>query len=101
MSRRKSKRLGPPFVRLFWHLLDSQAWHELSPHARLAFIELARLYDGSNNGRIAMSARRLGHFDTLQQGYRCKVLRELEDSGFIETIKFGKFTRKQEDRRAS
>jgi hypothetical protein len=29
------------------------------------------------------------------------VLRELEDSGFIETIKFGKFTRKQEDRRAS
>lgn len=70
-------------------------------HARLAFIELARLYDGSNNGRIAMSARRLADLIPCNKDTAAKVLRELEDSGFIETIRMGKFTRKEEDRRAS
>jgi hypothetical protein len=84
---------------LHWHLLDSQGWHQLSPHARLAYLELARLYNGENNGRISLSARRLACQMPCDKATASRALRELEDAGFIETMRVGTFTRK--DRLAS
>ena len=103
MSKRKPYRRqkGPPFVLLYCHMLDSMAWHRLSPLARAAYIEVARLYNGTNNGSIAMSSRRLAGLVPCNKDTAAKVLRELEDAGFIETAKLGVFARKSEDRRAS
>jgi hypothetical protein len=104
MTNRKDRRRGgkcPPFVMLPWYLLDSHAWHTLSPRAQLAYLQVGRLYDGSNNGRLAMSARRLASLIPCNKDTAAKVLREIEDAGFIDTIKIGKFTRKQGERRAS
>ena len=97
MSRRDRRRKGrstSPFVMLHWHLIDSQGWHELSPHARLAYIELCRLYNGQNNGSIALSARRLASRMPCDKSTASRALRELEDAGFIETMKLGTFARK-------
>ena len=103
MSERKTRRRSnsPRFVQLFHHMLGSQAWHKLTPHARCAYIELAYRYDGTNNGRLAMSARSLACQMPCNKDTAAQTLRELEDAGFIETAKIGKFARKGEDRRAS
>jgi hypothetical protein len=75
---------GPNFVRLFCYMLDCPAYVSLSSSARAAFVEVKRGYNGSNNGRIVLSARdlatRLGcHRDTASH-----ALQELIDKGFIE-----------------
>ena len=98
-SRRRGGRSTSPFVMLHWHLIDSQGWHALSPHARLAYLELARLYSGDNNGCISLSARRLARQMPCDKATASRALRELEDAGFIETLRVGTFTRK--DRLAS
>ena len=98
-NRKGRKKHGQPFVQLYWHMLDSQAWHKLSMHARAAYIELSRLYNGTNNGRLALATRTLAKRMPCNQRTACRVLRELEDAGFIETVKLGSFGRK--DRRAS
>jgi hypothetical protein len=99
MSKRKSVRRGkgPRFVQLFHYMLGSLAWHQLTPHARCAYIEIARCYDGTNNGRLALSARSLASQMPCNKDTAAQALRELEDAGFIETAKIGKFARKGED----
>jgi len=71
----------------------------LTPLQRAAYIEIAQLYDGKNNGRIAVSARRLAGLIPCSKN--ADLLRALEDAGFIDTIKVGKYTKKEEERLAS
>ena len=92
-------RHGPPFVRLFKYMLDSPAWHSLSVFARAAFIELNRVYYGTNNGQLAMSARFLAGCLRSSKDTAARALNELEEKGFIATMKVGSYKRK--DRRAS
>ena len=47
------------FVALERYILKSPAWRSLDPVARAAYVEIAQSYNGSNNGRIVMSARML------------------------------------------
>jgi hypothetical protein len=62
-SRRKNRwgrsNHGPSFVQLFRYMLESPAWQSLSHTAVAAYIELARQYNGCNNGRLALSTRTL------------------------------------------
>jgi hypothetical protein len=93
------RRSAPRFLQLHHRLLKSQAWHLLTPLQRCGYIEIAQLYDGSNNGRLAMSVRRLA--GVIPCAKNSPILRELEDAGFIETVKIGRWTRKEEERAAS
>ena len=101
MRKRKIRRRSnsPRFVQLFHYTVGSLAWHPLTPHARCAYIELARLYDGTNNGSLALSARSLASQMPCNKDTAAQALRE--DAGFIEITKVGYFARKGEDRRAS
>lgn len=80
------------FLRIPHYLIYSVAWRELSPVARASFIEIAALYNGSNNGRLAVSTRALGQRLKRTKSTAATALRELEDSGFIVSKKFGRFT---------
>ena len=73
-------------------------WRKLSLPARAAYIEVAALNYGSNNGEIAMSARRLGELLGCHHTTSSKLLVELENGGFIETTFMATFKNK---RRAS
>ena len=103
MSKRGRRRhaKGPAFVQLYWHLLDSRAWHLLSLGARAAYLEVARLYDGTNNGRLGMSARRLAGLLPCNKDTAGRRLRELEHAGFLELVKIGSFNRRAIERKAS
>lgn len=90
---RKRRRDGPHFVQVFRYLLASPGYQALSLAGRAAFIEVAALYNGNNNGNIAIPARwlqeRLG---VKSKSTASKVLIELEQKGFVVSTKVGKFT---------
>jgi DNA-binding HxlR family transcriptional regulator len=81
-------------VRLYHWLLDCPAWQSLSPAARCAYLELKFIYNGGNNGRIGLSARRLGACIHVSKNTAARALRELQEKGFIERVTAGAFHRK-------
>ena len=93
------RRRGPSFVQLFNHMIDSAAYRKLSPVARAAMVEVARIYNGNNNGYLAMPARELADRLGVSKTTAARALNELEQLGFLETVKVGTFRRK--DRMAS
>jgi hypothetical protein len=99
--RHGRKTHGPAFVQLYYYLLDSEAWHQLTFTARAAYIEMARLYNGVNNGTLAMGARRLAKQLPCTPNTAARALHELDNAGFIEPTKFGSFGRKGKERHAT
>jgi len=92
--RRKNKRIDAPHVRLYRQLLDSPAYLSLSCPARAILIEIARVYDGLNNGRLGMSVRTLARRCHLAPATVCRALVVLQERGFIECVTRGSFNRK-------
>ena len=97
----RSRRQLSPFVALERYLLNSPAWRSLSPPARCTFIELGNLYDGSNNGRIALSARTLAERLPISRATATRALNDLADRGFIEPVRIGGFNIKSGARRST
>jgi hypothetical protein len=87
----RSRRILGRFLALQHYLLGSLAWKSLSLPARCTFIELARTFNGSNNGRLAMSARMLSQEMPISRQTGQRALVELEQRGFISRIRPGGF----------
>lgn len=82
------------FVMLPHWMMKSPAWRSLKPVDRVLYLEVAMLYNGSNNGRLALSTRDAAercnaHRDTIGLAFR-----RLEAAGFIECATPGGFSRK-------
>ena len=90
---------GPRYVALRYYMLDSQAWHALSPIGVKALIEIMRLYNGHNNGQLGMAASTLADRLSCSKSHASRALNELEEKGFIGVQKVGTFRRR--DRLAS
>jgi len=97
----RSRRQLSPFVALERYMLNSPAWISLPPPARCAFIELGNLYDGGNNGRIALSARTLADRLAVSRATANRALTNLADRGFIEPVREGGFNIKTGMRRST
>lgn len=100
-STGRSRRQSSPFVPLERYMLRSPAWKSLSPPARCAFIELGNLYDGSNNGKVALSARTLASLLSVSRATATRALAELSSRGFIEAVREGGFNIKTGVRRST
>ena len=83
-----------PFVRLPHYLLDAPAWTALSPLAAKIFIRIMRIYNGRNNGYLALSARQAAEAAACSKDSAARALRELIDKGFLELSIQGRFVRK-------
>jgi hypothetical protein len=92
MGRNRNRNHGPPFVQIHHYLMDSKAWHELTPWARCAYLELARRYNGTNNGKIVMAVRTLAETMPCNKDTAARVLNDLELAGFITVNKIGSFS---------
>ena len=93
-TRRLNRRIDAPHVRLYRWLLDSPAYLSLSCPARAVLIEIARSYDGFNNGRIGLSIRRASERCKIARGTASRALAELQERGFIDCMTKGGFNRK-------
>lgn len=98
-NRKGRSKSGPPFVRLPWFLLDCEAWRALTPAARAVYLEVARRYNGSNNGFLGLSVREAAERCRINKDTASRALEALRVAGFIECITPGGFSRK--DRHAS
>ena len=80
-------------------MLRSHAWRILTPVARAVLIEVMAIYNGSNNGYLALSARTAAERANCSKDTAARAFRELCAKGFIELSIQGAFHRK--DRHAS
>ena len=87
-------KAGPPFVRLPWFLLESPAWRSTNPAARAVYLEVARLYNGRNNGLLALSVRDAADRCRINKDTAGRALEALRTIGFIECVTPGGFSRK-------
>ena len=81
-------------VRLYGWFLKSKAWQHIDCKSRCAYIELARRYDGSNNGRISCSVEEIAKSIQSSKATAMRALQALETHGFIVCTKKGAFSLK-------
>jgi hypothetical protein len=95
MSRtRKLRGRTERFLALRYWLLESQAWRSLPGNARALYIEIAARYNGSNNGRIPYSVREAIIALHISGATASRLLKVLQDLGFIVCTKKGAFSMK-------
>src|SRR5262245_18748803 len=78
---KRSKDL--PHIRLYRGDMETAAWRSLSFGARCLYIELKKLYNGSNNGKLYLSAREAAERMPTNRMSANRWFHELEDRGFI------------------
>lgn len=88
----RSKGSLSRFLALEHYLLSSPAWKSLNPVERCAYVEVAQLYNGSNNGRLAMSGRRLSELLHVSKATGTRALTVLVERGFLEVVKPSAFS---------
>lgn len=91
---RKGRRHYEPFLGLRIWLLKSDAWLSLRPAARAVYIQLARRYNGSNNGTLALSVRVAAKECRISKDTATQAFKDLTSAGFIELKTPGAFSRK-------
>lgn len=85
---------GPPFLQLHWFMLESEAWARLTTNARAVYLEVARRYNGKNNGFLALSVRDAAERCRINKDTAKRAFDELQALGFIECAVAGGFSRK-------
>jgi len=93
-NRKGRSRYGQKFVALYEPMQRTKAWRDLDCKARCAYVELARRYNGGNNGRIGYSVRQMAKNLNASQTTAMRVFRVLQEHGFIVRTKKGGFSLK-------
>jgi hypothetical protein len=94
MSKKRAQTGGGRYVQLHHFMLDSAAWRALTPAARAVYVEIARRYNGANNGRLALSVREAACACNINKDTVGRAVRELTNAGFIEETRHGGLSRK-------
>ncbi len=82
-------------VRLHEYMARTPAWRELSGNAVKAWLEINLVFNGANNGMLAVSARLLGERIGLSHTAAARAIRELENVGFLRCVKASSFSQKR------
>jgi hypothetical protein len=85
-------RVSGPFLMLPSYMLKSPAWKSLKAIERAALIEVLGRYNGSNNGRLGMSARVLARELHVSRATATRALCTLCKCGFLEVVKPSAFS---------
>jgi len=72
-------------------MLDSPAWKSLRTSSQSTYIAIARLYNGTNNGSLAISNRMLADRIPYSRATAKRSVDELVEKGFIEIVTSGSF----------
>ena len=90
MNKHRKKK-GHRFIQLFYFMLETEAWKDLDAVARSIYIELARRYNGSNNGCIGYSVRQAAEELKISKATAARALCSLQAHGFVVVEKRGAF----------
>ena len=87
------------FARIMHFMMETPAWRTLPVYERALYLELAKIYDGSNNGRIGLGCRRAAELCNMSVNKANTCFQTLVERGFIEVAAASGFNRK--DRQAT
>jgi hypothetical protein len=90
----KGRSTTERFIALPHYMLRSPAWRSLSPVGRCIFLKLAAIYNGGNNGFIALSTRDAAKHVRCSKDTAARAFFELTEKGFIVCCSRGHFDRK-------
>jgi hypothetical protein len=91
---RRNRSSGGRWVQLPHWMLASEAWRSLAPPDVVIFVELARLYNGANNGKIHLSVREAAEKIHGSPATASRALARLTERGFIVPVVKGAFSLK-------
>jgi hypothetical protein len=94
-NRTGRSRKSPRHVRLYYWMTDSPAWHDLGSLERAIYAEIAKCYDGSNNGKIGYSTRTAATEFRVGKMTAWRALQRLVDHGFLALMRKGAFSLKR------
>ena len=95
MRQQQEKRIPDRHIRLYHWMMRSPAWKGLPGLSRALYAELAKYYNGRNNGKIGYSARQAAKDLRISTKTASRHFRLLTDRGFIEPMKKGAFSLKE------
>lgn len=90
-NRKGRSKSGGPFLKLDAWMMNTAAWASLTPQDRAVYIEVARLYDGRNNGFIGLGVRAAAERANVNKDTAARCFQRLIDRGFIEQAQAGAF----------
>lgn len=90
----RSRSTYGKFVPLPEFMMASEAYRSLRPLPRVLYVEVARIYNGSNNGFLALSTRDAADRCGVTKNTVTPAFRELIAKGFLELACPGGFSRK-------
>jgi hypothetical protein len=94
MARRAQGERKDRYFQLHHYMLETDAWKALSTPARVVYVQIGSRYNGSNNGRLALSVRDAASECNVAPGTASRALKELVDLGFIQETRHGGLSRK-------
>jgi hypothetical protein len=94
VTRKGRSKGSGRFLMLTFDLLSSHAWEGLSTQARAVLIQIAKVYDGKNNGRLGASHQILSDQSRISKNTVTRAIRELVEAGFLDVIQVGAFSLK-------
>ena len=80
-TKRRRHGQGPTFIQLFHWMVDLPVWHSLSPRAVVAYLELARRFNGTNNGTLHLSVRELARAWNWSRASAARAIEEICGQG--------------------
>ena len=100
VKHNKKERAKPDrFAGIPHFLMNSPGYLRSRPAARATLLELARSFNGSNNGMIGLSIRTVSERCRISKDTAQAAFQELEDCGLIERVQKGSF--RDKERKAS
>jgi len=77
------------------YILQTFAWRQLSVQAKAAWLQIGACFNGSNNGRIAVSCRDLANQLNISRPSAARAIIELLTFGFLERTQASSFSQKR------
>lgn len=85
---------GGRFVQIHHFMMQSVAWRSLQPNDKAVYLEIAAIYDGTNNGRLGLGVRAAAERANINKDTAGKCFLRLQERGFIECAQPGGFSMK-------
>ncbi len=79
---------------LGYHMMQTEAWRSLTPAERAVYVEVRSLFDGRNNGSLALSNREAADRCNINKDTAGRAFGRLTHLGFLEVVEKGWFNRK-------
>ena len=91
----RSKNNEGRYVLLPHRVIDSPGYQATGPAARAVLIEVHRLFNGKNNGSLALSVRLIAQRTNVSKDTVARAINELVNCGLLRRVKASSFSQKK------